>query len=157
MDRSPQFDSLDDAPLRQLVMRVARLSRRAWLAELEPYGLSPHLARALGVVALQEEGEVRSADLAQRLRITPRSATEVVDGLVDRGLVDRVPSPSDRRAKLLSLTPEGQALWERLSQVRRSRDDSLFDVLTPPQRQILADLLRRVLQEHETEADDSRR
>ncbi|MDD0859754.1 MarR family transcriptional regulator [Arthrobacter alpinus] len=42
-------------------------------------------------------GDVRLKDLAERLRIAPRSATEVVDQLEAKGLVRREADPSDRR------------------------------------------------------------
>ena len=53
--------------------------RRRWRDVLAPWDLSPHQARALGVVARRDG--VRLTDLAEALHIAPRSATEVADGL----------------------------------------------------------------------------
>ena len=47
--------------------------------------------------------------LAERLGVTKQAALKVVDDMEARGLVARVPSPADRRAKLLTLTPRGEA------------------------------------------------
>ena len=47
--------------------------------------------------------------LAERLGVTKQAALKVVDDMEARGLVARVPSPEDRRAKLLTLTPRGEA------------------------------------------------
>ena len=46
-----------------------------------------------------------SATLSEHLRIAPRSATEVVDALEERGLVERRPDPADRRATLVAPDP----------------------------------------------------
>ena len=88
-------------------MRVARTQRRRWRDVLAPWDLSPHQARALKVVS--ERDGVRLSDLADALHIAPRSATEVADGLQERGLVDRTPDPGDRRAVLLRPTERGTA------------------------------------------------
>lgn len=136
-------ESLEDATLQQLVLHIAGESRRRWLADLEPYGLSPHLARALGVVARHADDPPRLADLAERLRITPRSATEVVDGLAERGLVERRPSPTDRRATVVVLTDAGRQLWQQV-RAARSADDAAFAVLSDVERALLRKLLTAV-------------
>ena len=73
--------------LGELLMRATRGLRRRWAAALEPWDLSPHHARALHVVG--DLGAPRLGTVAERLRIAPRSATEVVDALEERGLVER--------------------------------------------------------------------
>lgn len=135
--------------LRTLLMRVARLSRQAWVADLEPYGLSPHLARALTVIAHAEGGGTRAADLAERLRVSPRSATEVVDALADKGLVQRSPDPGDRRAKVIGLTDSGARLVAELDESRSRRDDEIFAGLDERDQGALARILTRVLEQNE--------
>ena len=66
--------------LAELVTALAGRLRSAWRDGLAPYGLSPHQGRALLVVALNPG--LRPTDLATRLRIAPRSVTEVVDTVV---------------------------------------------------------------------------
>ena len=125
--------------LAELLTAAAGRLRAAWRDGLAPYGLSPHQGRALLVVALTPG--LRPTDLAARLRIAPRSVTEVVDGLADAGLVERTPDPTDRRAVTLDLTSEGRA---QVSAIRASREAvarTLFDTLSPHDR----DQLRRIL------------
>ena len=145
-----EHEPLDRAPLRTLLMGVARLSRRAWSADLEPYGLSPHLARAMSVIAHAGGAGIRAAELAEALRVSPRSATEVVDALDERGLAQRAPDSTDRRAKVISLTAKGIDLHEQIAESRRNRDDALFDGLDDGERRRLAELLRKVLEHNET-------
>ena len=46
-------------------------------------------------------------DLAALLSVDPPNCTAIVDDLEQRGLVERRPHPSDRRSKLVVITPEG--------------------------------------------------
>lgn len=57
---------------------------------------------------MKEEG-LRLTEIAERGNMTKQSAGEVVDDLVVRGYVERVPDPDDRRAKLVRLTERGEA------------------------------------------------
>ena len=50
---------------------------------------------------------MRLTELAGLAGMTKQSVGELVDDLVDRGYVERVPDPDDRRAKLIRLTERG--------------------------------------------------
>lgn len=66
-----------------------------------------------GVLVLLSEGPEpgrRMCDLASRLHLTPGGLTRRLDGLVDRGLVERRPSTDDRRVVLAVLTDAGRAM-----------------------------------------------
>src|SRR6266700_6430068 len=82
----------------------------AVMAELE-------LTEALGDV-LWQLGAVGQAvpmrDLAGRLQCDPSNVTFLADRLEERGLLERRPDPSDRRVKLLALTPAGLAVRMRI-------------------------------------------
>jgi DNA-binding MarR family transcriptional regulator len=130
----------DTVELGDLVMRVARAQRRRFRAVLAPWDLSPHHARALRVVS--ERDGMRLTDLAEALHIAPRSATEVVDGLQERGLVGRTPDPGDRRAVLLHVTDEGRRIRAEIEAARTADAAELFGRLSPGDRAELARILR---------------
>jgi DNA-binding MarR family transcriptional regulator len=133
------------AELSELLMRVARTQRRRWRDVLAPWDLSPHQARALRVVC---EGDgVRLSDLAEALRIAPRSATEVADGLQTRGLVERTSDPGDRRAVLLRATDEGRRVRAEVDGARTADSEQLFARLSPSERGTLGRLLRTLADE----------
>ena len=73
-----------------------------------------------------------SARSSEHLRIAPRSATEVVDALEERGLVERRPDPADRRATLVALTDARRARWP--PSIRRRPGRRGRGVLRPPRR-----------------------
>ncbi len=136
----------DEAALGDLVVRTARVLRRAHREALEPYGLSPHQARAMGVIARAWCGGLRLSTLAAELGIAPRSATDVVDALEAQGLVHRSPSDSDRRAIDLQLTNEGLAMRRALDRARTAVNREHFGVLSKQQRDDLASSLQTALE-----------
>ena len=128
--------------LGELLMRATRGLRRRWAAALEPWDLSPHHARALQVVG--DLGGPRLGTVAERLRIAPRSATEVIDALEERGLVERAPDDSDRRAICVALTAHGRALLAEVDAARTAAGADHFASLTADERTDLAKLLEKL-------------
>lgn len=53
-------------------------------------------------------GGSRLTDLAEQAQITKQSAGFLVDALQERGYVERVPDPSDARARLVRIAPRGE-------------------------------------------------
>ena len=66
----------------------------------------------LALRRLATEPQTQS-DLARGLSADPPYVTLMVDDLQKRGLVRRKPHPTDRRAKLVELTPSGRAAAAR--------------------------------------------
>ncbi len=52
------------------------------------------------------------SDLAASLNLSPPLATRTADELVERGLVERVSSPGDRRRVIVRATPEARKVFE---------------------------------------------
>ncbi|MEU4620961.1 MarR family transcriptional regulator [Actinoplanes sp. NPDC023801] len=109
---------------------------------LQPWHVSPSQSRALGV--LSRHGEMRLSAVAEHLRIAPRSATEVIDDLQERGLVERRPDPSDRRATLVALTGQGITTAHAIDEARAAEAERLFTVLNAADRAELARILRQL-------------
>lgn len=150
MWHTPSMDrggSTSDDTLTELLLAVTRRMRHRWRAA-DDAGPSPHEARALGIV-VRRDG-VRPGVLAQRLHISPRSATDVVDALEARGLVCRAPDPADRRACLVRATGAGAEAHAQLTRRRHQVAGRLFAVLTSDERRALEHALRRV-----RDADDA--
>ena len=125
--------------LGDLLMRAARTLRGRWREVLAPWDLSPHQARALAGVCTHDG--VRLTDLAEALHIAPRSATEVADGLQERGLVERTPDPGDRRAVILRPTDQGRRIRAEIDAARTQDSAELFGRLPAADRTELARLL----------------
>ncbi len=127
-----------------LIFRVTRRLRHASAEVTEPLGLNPHQVRALHVMMRSSEEGARPTTIAERLHVAPRSATDVIDALIDKGLATRAPDPSDRRAVRIHLTGEGRAVLARADEAREAVHARAFSVLSDEERAQLAELLRKV-------------
>lgn len=74
-------------------------------------GLTPNDARTLQSLS-SSEGRSMSA-LAEEWKLDASTVTWIVDRLEGKGLVQRRPHPSDRRSKLVVLTPKGARLMAK--------------------------------------------
>jgi len=118
---------------------VARRLRDTSQETLAPWDITPAHLRALRV--LRRHGVMRLSELSDRLRIAPRSATEVVDALESRGLVRRRPDPGDRRATLVEVTDDGASV---LDAVRGTEAERVFGRLSQADRAQLARILSKL-------------
>jgi len=128
-----------DESLFETFWAVARRLRHTTRESLEPWDITPGHARALSV--LMRHGAVRLSVLSEHLHIAPRSTTEVVDGLEQRGLVRREPDPSDRRATLVAVTDRGSDVGRAIKRARRAEGEKLFGALSPADRAELTRIL----------------
>lgn len=131
-------DSGDSLP--DLFWAVARQLRHGNRESLAPLDISPSQARA--VVVLTRHGTMRLSELSEHLRIAPRSTTEVVDQLQERGLAQRAPDPNDRRATLVSLTDEGARAAAAVRARRNAESEQFFGVLSDADRAELTRILQ---------------
>ena len=88
------------------LLYAAHRVRNAADARLRDCGLSLQgykLMRAL------EHSDLSMREISEALHISPRTVTDIADGLEARGLVTRCPHQADRRVTLLHLTETGRA------------------------------------------------
>jgi DNA-binding MarR family transcriptional regulator len=97
--------------------RMHNLMER-WVSK---HGLTEGRMRVLFILRF---GPRTLGDLAERMRVSPRNITGLVDGLEGDGLVERVPDPGDRRAVRAQLTAKGAVkvaeVGEQMLGARRS-------------------------------------
>lgn len=106
---------------------VFRLMRRTFQQRLEGCGLTFAQARALITVS-RNEG-VRQVDLAELLEVQSITLARLVDQLVEAGLIERRPSPNDRRAYQIYLTEAAAPHLATIDKIANSiRDDALRDL-----------------------------
>ncbi|WP_433722428.1 MarR family winged helix-turn-helix transcriptional regulator [Nocardia sp. CA-129566] len=70
---------------------------------------------ALTILVILEsaEGPMRVGEIAARMQVAGPHVTRQLNGLERRRLVRRVPDPDDQRARLITLTPDGEKLVGR--------------------------------------------
>ncbi len=65
-------------------------------------------------------GGMTLGELSQRMMVTNGNVTNLVERLVLQGLVDRRPSPTDRRVQLVKLTAEGRRSFRTMARANES-------------------------------------
>jgi DNA-binding MarR family transcriptional regulator len=106
----------------------------------EALGMSFGRTRALRRLARRP---MSMGELAAALGIDPPNATVVVDELETLGLVRRGPHPTDRRAKIVEATSEGQEMARRADIILGTPPPGL-DALSPDDLDTLRQLIKRV-------------
>ena len=91
-----------------IVHEVARAFRRRFEDEARAHGLTLPQWRAL--VVIDQEAAITQVALAGCIDTDPMTISGILDRLEKRGLIERYPHPTDSRAKLSRLTPEGADL-----------------------------------------------
>lgn len=87
---------------------------------------------------------VNQGAVGRILGIQRANMVALINELVDRGLVARTVSPSDRRAFELSLTDPGHALVTRCKVEIDKHERRMLSALTPDERAALIELLQRI-------------
>ena len=111
-----------------LIFRLGLLTRR-WRqvldSEFQSVGLTDATWRPLLHLHLLGDG-VRQKDLAASIGIEGPSLVRLIDTLVIKGLIQRLEDGTDRRAKQLCLTPEGQLVVARIREIVTILDNELL-------------------------------
>jgi DNA-binding MarR family transcriptional regulator len=105
-------------------------------------GMSPARVRLLGTLHCQ--GPRTMSQLGERLDVSARNITTLVDGLERDGAVRRVPHSTDRRATVIELTPGGLETVERLLEPFMQSVIGLFNELPEADRHELVRLMEAV-------------
>lgn len=124
------------------MIRIADAFHRRFEAGFAPLGLS---GGQFGVLAaLRRVGkpyELTPTDLAREQMMTSGGMTPVIDSLERGGMVERTPNPSDRRGRLVKLTPAGLALIDRAMETHAATERELVGGLSTADQAKLVKLL----------------
>jgi DNA-binding MarR family transcriptional regulator len=123
------------ATLRHPEDNTAALLGQAWgvlgrkiLDGVQAAGHPVRMAHSMVFVHIDVDG-IRLTELAARASMTPQAMGELVDDLQQLGYVERIPDPTDRRAKLIVLTDRGfdnlQAAFDTIAGIEAELEDVL--------------------------------
>jgi len=123
------------------ILHAAHRVRTATDAVLRDGGLS---LPGLKLLRSLTEADRSMREVSDVLRVSPRTVTDIIDGLQARGLVVRRPHPTDRRVTLLHLTEAGARRFAEASVVADRAGDEAISGLDEDERRTLRRLLERV-------------
>ncbi|MFV9632837.1 MarR family winged helix-turn-helix transcriptional regulator [Mycobacterium neumannii] len=115
--------------LQRVLSRVFSVLRRSDTSRTDAGDLT--LAQLSILLTLLEQGPMRMTDLAAHERVRTPTTTVAIRRLEKLGLVKRSRDPSDLRAVLVDITPEGRAQHQEALEVRRAHLASLLAKLSP--------------------------
>jgi DNA-binding MarR family transcriptional regulator len=129
-----------------LIRRVHQISTALFAEECAAFGLTPVQYAAL--MALRSHPDADATRLSALIAFDRSTIGGVLDRLEAKGWVRREPSPTDRRVKILSLTAEGEALLNRVTQAVDRVQKRLLEPLAPADRTAVVQLLEQIAAAH---------
>ena len=135
--------ALDEA-VTQMTFVGSRVYRQVKSMMMRDIGLPENMrelggAQAMVLQVLNGRGQHMTSELARMHNVTTPTMTRIVDGLVEKGLVERRQDPEDRRCIFLELTAEGKEIGADID--RRFRE-SMRKFLSPLSQEQLEDIKR---------------
>lgn len=111
---------------------------------LERFQLNTSQYRTL-LLFENEEGK-RLTTISDRLLLSKSTITRVIDELEDRGWVERVPDPEDRRAQRVVLTAEGRRKRLKICRAHQQALEDVFQRFSDRQQEDLDSLMQNLCQ-----------
>ena len=135
--------ALEDQP-GYYIRRLQQIAVAIFLEETQPHGITPVQYAALSATLSQPGLDQRT--LAGTIGFDTSTIGGVIDRLERRGLVERQASPTDRRVRLLHVTPAGQALLAQVVPGMLKAQQRILAPLPAAERSHFLDLLKTVVQ-----------
>lgn len=139
---TPTADGVPPVGAAFLLTQLGTHAAQAFAARISELDLTPPQAGLLRAVAAAP-GSSQQA-LADLLGTPATRLVALVDGLEQRGLLERRRNPADRRLHAVHLTGTGAALLADIGRVARAHDDAVLAALDGEERARLRDLLEKV-------------
>ena len=93
--------------IRQWLETVTSRSMRDFMHFVKATGLSMPQFGVL--MRLYHGGSCAVSDIGKHMQTTSAAASQLINGLVEKGLLERIENPDDRRAKQISISQKGRA------------------------------------------------
>lgn len=124
------------------LLRMHRLMVDNVDAKLRPLKLNVTDYMLLMTLQLSETGTRLISQLARSLMVHATTATLATDRLENRGLIERSPHPTDRRATMVSITAAGRKLVGEATDELRDTEFGLVDSTVADQKEVTEVLAR---------------
>lgn len=95
--------------------------------------------------AIREHPQIDQAGVAALIAYDRPTIGEVVGRLVSKGLVEKMVSKADRRARLLNLTPKGTEILSQMDPIVEDLQADIVAGLTPREQKLFKELLHRAV------------
>lgn len=127
----------------RLAVLADEVSREVSAIYTERFELTRHEWRILAV--LGGAGEKATKDIGRITTLDKMQVSRAMQQLETRGLIRRREDESDRRNKTVALTTAGRTLYRRIVPLALAREAEILASITPQERQVLDDVMSRLL------------
>ncbi|MDE2418910.1 MAG: MarR family transcriptional regulator [Burkholderiales bacterium] len=128
-----------------LIRRLHQQSMQVFQAQTQAAGLDLTSVQFAALDTIAENPGIDQASLASAISFDRATIGGVIDRLERKGLVLRVVSAQDRRARLLHLTTEGEQLLATCRPVVSSLQADILAALSPKEREVFLSLAHKAL------------
>lgn len=128
-----------------LIRRLHQQSSQVFLARTQAAGFDLTSVQFAALDAIAQVPGIDQASLAATISFDRATIGGVLDRLESKGLVGRVVSAQDRRARRLSLTPQGEQLLASIRPVVEALQAEILEPLSPGERAEFIALARKAL------------
>ena len=139
--RWPEVEEVVESIVARIAM-VQRHIERASVDTRDQLGISQG---ELKILLRLTRGARSQGDIAKALLVSTGTMTNQLDKLEAAGFVVRSPDPTDRRGKLVDMTPLGRETLDNYVNVQAKRERQLISGLSPQEKGEVNTLLRKLL------------
>lgn len=125
--------SLQSNTLVELFALFMRNSMHSSLRHSREHGLS--MTQFSTMMTLHKRGTCAISEIAEELGVSTAAASQMVDRMVNEGMILRSEDPHDRRVKLISLTERGHQLLHENFQARRNWLSEIVETLSDEEKE----------------------
>ncbi|MFV0643906.1 MAG: MarR family winged helix-turn-helix transcriptional regulator [Sphingomonadaceae bacterium] len=128
-----------------LIRRLHQHSTQVFFTRMKEAGLDITSVQFAALDAIKENPGIDQAGVAALIAYDRPTIGDVINRLVAKGLVKRAVSKTDRRARVLTLTQEGEQLFARLLPIVINLQEAILANLDADDRKAFMALTRKVI------------
>ena len=126
---------------------LTRLSRVIYRSA-GPNLLGVKLKEFVTLLYLREMTKATQQSLAKALMLDANNTVILLNGLEEKGMVERTRDPEDRRRHIVEITPKGRKALEKAERELETVQDDVLGNLDASERSELHELLAKALEDH---------
>ena len=133
--------------LKALITDIQKCCDYRRLYETQKFGLPAAELKCL--LLFEGERYLTVKGIAPKLEVAKSRVTKIIQGLMDKGLVDRIDDPQDSRVKLIRLTPAGNKKAQEINNFKTALHQRILLHMAPEERKAMIayiELLRSTME-----------
>ena len=130
--------------IEELLHSLHAMRRKLMVGYIEKKELTITHSQGFVLRFVAEHSLTNVKTIAEALHITSSAATQLIDGLVDKGYLLRTDSARDRRVISLSLSPKAKKMFKGFKEQGLQKMTELFNVLTDEELKAYAALNKKI-------------